>query len=346
MDIGYYMKIQNAYGTKSRREKDLNKVNHNMSKHFTDTFDTETVLLNGKPFELMIVKDSDGNVFKKKIKARHGEMFNLGDYVEWNGQHWLITLVDHDGKTWNRGYMYFCPLLLRWQNKYGEIIERWGYSEDFTKYSSGVHGNKTIVTGDYQYGITLPVDDETKYLKRDRRFAIDLDGVEPPDVYKLTNRKILLTDATSYQRGGVITLTLSFDIFDGTKDKKMKLSDGKEVWICDYVDSDTEHDQVSQKPEWKMKLYTQNYSIRANGIKKEITAKLLNENDMPEKGAIYDWEVASEALQFIHYEVDDNKLSLFVDSDCDMFGEAVKISCTSKDTGHSATISLTIQEVF
>ena len=34
------MKIQNAYGTKSKREKELAKVNREMSKHFEDTYDT------------------------------------------------------------------------------------------------------------------------------------------------------------------------------------------------------------------------------------------------------------------------------------------------------------------
>ena len=106
MDINYFMKIQNAYGTKNRREKELAKINNEMSKHFEDMFDTEEVLLNDVPTQLMIIKDTDGNTFKKKIKSVHGNKFNLGDYVTWNGQKWLITLVDVDKKTWNRGYIY------------------------------------------------------------------------------------------------------------------------------------------------------------------------------------------------------------------------------------------------
>ena len=37
MDINYFMKVQNAYGTKNRREKELAKVNSQMAKHFEDT---------------------------------------------------------------------------------------------------------------------------------------------------------------------------------------------------------------------------------------------------------------------------------------------------------------------
>ena len=239
MDLNYYMKIQNAYGTKSKREKELNKVNHELSKHFEDTFDTEDILLNGTPTQLMIIKDTDNNTFKKKIKSKHGEKFHLGDYVDWNGQKWLITLVDVDEKTWNRGYMYLCTVPLRWQNSEGNIIERYVYAEDYTKYSNGVTGNNTITIGDNQYGLTLPVDSETKKLKRDMRFPIDFDDSEQPDIYKLTNRKVKLSDNQYFGRGGTMIVTMSFDAFNPNDDKKVAMDDGQEVWICNYNNSHT-----------------------------------------------------------------------------------------------------------
>lgn len=239
MDINYFMKIQNAYGTKSRREKELVKINHEMSKHFEDTFDTEEVLLNDIPTQLMIIKDTDGNTFKKKIKSVHGNKFNLGDYVKWNNQMWLITLVDVDEKTWNRGYMYLCTVPLRWQNLEGKIIERWVYAEDFTKYSNGVTGNNTITVGDNQYGLTLPVDEETKRLKRDMRFPMDFDDSEQPDIYKLTNRKVKLSDNQYFGRGGTMVVTMSFDAFNPNNDKKVTMENGQEVWICNYNNSHT-----------------------------------------------------------------------------------------------------------
>lgn len=234
MNIDYFMKIQNAYGTNSHREKELVKINLQMQKHFEDTYDTEDVLINGLPSKLMIIKDTDGNTFKKKIKACHDDKFNLGDYVLWNNQYWLITLLDPDEKTWNRGYMYLCTVSLRWQNSNGEIVERWAYSEDFTKYSSGVTGNNTLKIGDNQYGLTLPIDSETKNLKRDKRFAIDFDDATEPDIYALTNRKVNLNNNQYFGRGGIMTTTMSFDAFSPEKDRYVTLEDGKQVWICDY----------------------------------------------------------------------------------------------------------------
>lgn len=234
LDIEYYMKLQNAYSTKNKREKELVKVNRNANKHFDDTFDTQDVLVNEIPMQLMIVKDTDGNTYKKKIKSRHEDIIKLGDYVKWNNQIWMITLLDSDDKAWNRGYMYLCEILLRWQDDNGSIIERWGYSEDYTKYSMGESGNSTITVGDYQYGITLPVDEYTKKLTRKNRFVVDFEGNYPPDTYRLTGKKGFISDYRYFDKGGVFTITLSYEQFNKVTDKLVKLENNTEVWICDY----------------------------------------------------------------------------------------------------------------
>lgn len=234
LDIEYYMKLQNAYSTKNKREKELVKVNRNANKHFDNTFDTQDVLVNEIPMQLMIIKDTDGNTYKKKIKSRHEDIIKLGDYVKWNNQIWMITLLDSDDKAWNRGYMYLCEILLRWQDDNGNIIERWGYSEDYTKYSMGESGNSTITVGDYQYGITLPVDEYTKKLNRENRFVVDFEGNYPPDTYRLTGKKGFISDYRYFNKGGVFTITLSYEQFNKVTDKLVKLENNTEVWICDY----------------------------------------------------------------------------------------------------------------
>ena len=298
MDINYFMKIQNAYGTKSRREKELVKINHEMSKHFEDTFDTEEVLLNDIPTQLMIIKDTDGNTFKKKIKSVHGNKFNLGDYVKWNNQMWLITLVDVDEKTWNRGYMYLCTVPLRWQNLEGKIIERWVYAEDFTKYSNGVTGNNTITVGDNQYGLTLPVDEETKRLKRDMRFPMDFDDSEQPDIYKLTNRKVKLSDNQYFGRGGIMVVTMSFDAFNPNDDKKVTMENGQEVWICNYNNSHTPLPPTPSEPNETTDLrcvISGNTNLK-NGYRRTYTVIFTDtdENAVDWKNVDYKWKVISD----------------------------------------------------
>lgn len=313
MDINYFMKIQNAYGTKNKREKELAKVNREMSKHFKDTYDTETVLINGTPRDLMIVKDTDGNTFKKKIKSCHDEKFSLGDYVIWNNQFWLITLLDPDEKTWNRGYMYLCTVPLRWQNTDGQIIERWGYSEDFTKYSSGVIGNSTLQIGDNQYGLTLPIDSETRKLKRDLRFAIDLDDAEEPDIYKLSNRKANLNNNMYFNRGSTMVLTLSYDAFNKTKDKHVLREDGSQVWICDYH-SPTPSPEPSDTDETTdlSAVITGGNRLRCGRAKTWIVAFLdQNGNEIMDQN--FQWKVDSEYA--IKQVIDGQKIQLKVDDE-------------------------------
>ena len=239
MNISYFQKINNTYGSKSKQEVDLYLLNKHVDDRFADTIDYHVVKRNGEPFELLIIKDTDNNTFKKKIKSKHSTPFNLGDYIEWNNQIWLVTLLDSNDKTYHSGYMYLCTVPLRWQNAKGEIVERWAYSEDFTKYSSGISSNNTTTVGDNQYGLTLPIDEETKTLKRDMRFPIDFDDAEEPEIYKLTNRKVMLNNNSYFDRGGTMIATMSFNELNKSTDKRVVMSDGKEVWICNYTEPTT-----------------------------------------------------------------------------------------------------------
>ncbi len=78
------------------------------------------------------------------------------------------------------------------------------------------------------------MDSETKKLKRGMRFPMDFDDSEQPDIYKLTNRKVKLSDNQYFGRGGTMVVTMSFDFFHPNDDKKITMENGWEVWICDY----------------------------------------------------------------------------------------------------------------
>ena len=320
MDINYFMKVQNAYGIKNRREKELVKVNSQMTKHFEDTYDTEDVLLNGEPFKLMIIKYTDGNTFKKKIKSPHGRKFNLGDYVQWNDQVWLITLLDPDDKTWHRGYMYLCTVPLRWQNSDGKIVERFAYSEDFTKYSKGSIGNSTVTIGDNQYGLTLPIDSETKKLKRDMRFPIDFEDAEVPDVYDLTNRKVNLNNNGYFGRGGTMILTMSLGAFNPDTDKYIILPNGTQAWICDYIPVSTSPStpfppsSPSDETTISKAVVTGNENLKI-GFARTYIAELYDKN-----GDIVDWDNSLYSLRIvsdftIEQDVTDNKIKIFVENE-------------------------------
>lgn len=317
MNISYFQKINNTYKSNSRQETDLYLLNRHVNECFADTVDYHVVKRNGSPFELLIIKDTDNNTFKKKIKSRPSEPFNLGDYIEWNNQIWLVTLVDTDDKTYHSGYMYLCTVPLRWQNSEGKIIERYVYAEDFTKYSNGVTGNNTITIGDNQYGLTLPVDEETKKLKRDMRFPMDFDDSEQPDIYKLTNRKVKLSDNQYFGRGGTMIVTMSFDAFNPNDDKKVLMEDGQEVWICNYNNSHTSLPPTPSEPNETTDLrcvISGNTNLK-NGYRRTYTVTFIDKNGDPVdwQGVNYRWNIKSNFD--IKQTVADNKITVSINDE-------------------------------
>jgi len=317
MNLSYFQKINNTYKSNSRQETDLYLLNRHVNECFADTVDYHVVKRNGSPFELLIIKDTDNNTFKKKIKSRPSEPFNLGDYIEWNNQIWLVTLVDTDDKTYHSGYMYLCTVPLRWQNSEGKIIERYVYAEDFTKYSNGVTGNNTITIGDNQYGLTLPVDDETKKLKRDMRFPMDFDDSEQPDIYKLTNRKVKLSDNQYFGRGGTMIVTMSFDAFNPNDDKKITLDNGQEVWICNYNNSHTPLPPTPSEPDETTDLrcvISGNIDLK-NGYRRSYTVTFIDKggNSVHWQKVNYQWNVKSDFD--VQQSISDNQIMVSINDE-------------------------------
>lgn len=327
MDISYFQKINNTYKSKSKQETDLYLLNRHVDECFADTIDYHVVKRNGEPFELLIIKDTDGNTFKKKIKSKNSAPFNLGDYIEWNNQIWLVTLLDTDDKTYHSGYMYLCTVPLRWQNSEGKIIERYVYSEDFTKYSSGTTGNNTITIGDNQYGLTLPIDSETRKLTRDMRFSIDFEDAEKPDIYKLTNRKVNLNNNEYFGRGGTMILTMSYDAFNADEDKRVVMDNGKEAWICNYIPISSPTPPTSNPNETAdlSATISSNGNLKV-GFYRTYTAKFTDKNGdaIDVDASRITWNIDSSfAVEKVEFG---NKIKLKVSDDY-LVGKTFKLEC-------------------
>lgn len=344
MDITYFQKINNTYNSKSKQETDLYLLNRQIDNNFDGNIDYHVVKRNDEPFELIIVKDTDGNTFKKKIKSKNSQPFNLGDYIEWQGQMWLVALLDPDDKANHSGYMYLCTVPLRWQNSEGKIIERFAYSEDFTKYSAGTTGNNFLVIGDNQYGLTLPIDSETKKLARDMRFAIDFDDSDKPDTYILSNRKVNLNNYEYFNRGGIIILTLSFDAFKADCDKLVEFGDNKKVWICDYKEP---QNQETNTDDWHLEIEYSSLKIKPTNKVSTITAQLYDKDDNELiEGIEYEWTITSNVDEYLTIKKNGNTLNISLAKNCTAYGEKIIIHCMSKYTGQSNEIELEVAEVW
>lgn len=354
MDISYFQKINNTYKSQSKQETDLYLLNRHVDECFADTIDYHVVKRNGEPFELLIIKDTDGNTFKKKIKSKHSAPFNLGDYIEWNNQIWLVTLLDTDDKTYHSGYMYLCTVPLRWQNSEGKVIERYVYSEDFTKYSSGTTGNNTITIGDNQYGLTLPIDSETRKLARDMRFPIDFEDAEKPDIYKLTNRKVNLNNNEYFGRGGTMVLTMSYDAFNADKDKRVVMDNGKEVWVCNYTEVSTPPTPPSEPitPDETEDLsamisFKGTQELKIGGNAKTLTGSFVDK-DGNTTSDIGVWEIITidELMPYVDYTITDNILKIkILENDFADSGK-IRITFSNSDVTVSTYLDFEITTIF
>lgn len=245
MDISYFQKINNTYKSKSKQETELWLINRNEERWLYDNIDYQKCKKNDSPYGMLIIKGSSD--YTKKIKALKSSPFNLGDYINWNNQVWLITSIDTDDKAHCSGSMMLCTYEISWQKTNGSIVSRWGYTQDFNKYNEGTASNGNLSVPSGSLGITVPIDNETRLLKYDMRFVIDIvtkqdyeNGVIP-EVYMLSGRKTVLNNNQYFNRGGVMTLTMTFDSFDAMKDHIVDYTDStgttKSVWVCNYNNS-------------------------------------------------------------------------------------------------------------
>lgn len=118
-----------------------------------------------------------------------------------------------------------CNYLLSWQDDFGVVYKYWCKTMDSSSYSSGVSGNANLQIGSDQLMIIIPFDENTKKLKRDKRFMIMADGCEPI-CYKLTR-----PDTTTYMKNNVGCMCL---ILSESSDYNAE-KDNIELKICNYI---------------------------------------------------------------------------------------------------------------
>ena len=174
----------------------------------------------------------DGKVDEKKVKKFTSYpystvQFKSGDYISYtdksgNYQVWMIITLDQTNEWEVNGEVRQCVHLLKWQNKSGTILSRWCVMDKST--SIGLDITQAVRTIDSLYTIKLTFDSETKLLREDKRFLIDVDGVEIPNAYKVTERNVMTQNYG--ENGNVVTLTVIKDPYrDGIDNKTLMLAD-------------------------------------------------------------------------------------------------------------------------
>lgn len=193
-------------GGADMRNKTLVRERRYLAKNMPNSLSFHTAIVNGEERSLAII-NSD-NLDLKTLCTLPGEDLPHGGYVEWMGNHWIITEKDANNEVYTKCKMKQCNYLLRWVDEDNNVIERWCIIEDATKYLVGTWSSYEYVVerGDSRVYMYIPRDKDTVKLNRESRFLID-DYASPTVLaYRLTKPFKL---AGTYNENGVLAFVLS-----------------------------------------------------------------------------------------------------------------------------------------
>lgn len=206
---------------KTKRERGLNRLKQSIQSSVKDLLSYHEVLING--VKVGITAESTEKASVKKFTAAPNEHIGYGDYVLWDGIHWIVSERDYDDDVYIRGKITQCNYFLKWQNEKNEIVGRWAVIETVTRYNNGVFEGKFIDNIQSTISAMIGCDDETMKLKRDFRFLADIYS-EEPYAFKITQRDVL---SKYYGDSGLITWALTQEGFNSE-------TDNTELMIADY----------------------------------------------------------------------------------------------------------------
>jgi len=181
---------------------------------------------NGEPQPMLIVRMKPTEC---KITLFQDMQLFVGDYVDCFDDRWLVTEVFTDENTNRFALGLLCNHLFRFQNAMTEIIERWGVVLD-SNYLNQTDNRLPLETGWYQ--AFLPLDDKTKRIFIDKRFALGK-AFNKRGEQILSVMKVVWLDSTTAnlsEGDSLLKLRLEIGSFNPQTDNVAEL-------VCDYITS-------------------------------------------------------------------------------------------------------------
>ena len=169
-------------------------------------------------------------------------------------------------------------------------------------------------------------------LDSSQRFAIDR-NIKKPTCYKVTQN-----DNSSYNYGkGLCCVTVSETQFNPDRDKLITLEDGKQVWVCDYIETAQSSNPSTPLPPSEnideTTVLSATISGNTNlkvGIPRTYIATLLGKdgNSVDWDDTLYGWNVVSnfDVVQIIN----ENRINLAIDDE-DFVGSSFLLQIVELD---------------
>jgi len=171
------------------------------------------------------ISDSQTKSTERQILTTIGTL-QCGDYILFENKVWLaISLVGNNG-IYEKTILQRCNYTLKLQHPTTGAILSYPCIDSAATSSSGLDTNDVITTLNARHTIKLPFDDITKQLREGKkRLLIDVDGVYPPQAYKITDRNV--TTNNYGDNGGLVVLIIEKTEFN-------EKTDNAELMIADY----------------------------------------------------------------------------------------------------------------
>lgn len=301
----------------TRRERSINKFKKAMAEKIVHSPACDSYLVDGIQQSLVVSKNSN-KLTQYTIHTLPDETISVGQYVVDGDNTFLITEAEQDNEMYMTGRMELCNYILRFQNKStGEIISR---PAIFAKSTGGVlDSNVVLSVSGATHVVKLPLDDETKLLRINNRFLIDIMN-DRPNAYLVVNRDVV----SGY---GLLILTLKSDEFNDDRDSAL-------LMVADYF---TPSIQTQDNCEIN---YSGKPEIRVGGSAKSFTAVFYESSSqitpiwtvVPPEG--YGDKIISESA--------DNTISIRALSDKSMIGKIITLKLDDSTGNCHAELTINI----
>lgn len=240
------------------------------------------------------------------------ESFNI-DNIHWQGK---FTL---------------CNWKLRWQNKYGDILEYPCYDINTTQYNSGERSNEVFTIGSSQHTILLPYDRNTVVLSSPQRFFLDRDTDNP------TSYIVTQNDTTSYNYGkkGIVRVTV-------VQCENNNDTDRIDLMICDYIDKESiKKDNANDKFVSKSVISYNTAIIKSGGDSQIFIGKFFDNEKREIIDIIPKWEIICDFKDNLEIEESGNQISIGIDNDY-YIDEEFKLILSDNDGNYSSDLIIKI----
>lgn len=223
-------------------ERNFNNKLREFRKYFNETLNKYEVIINDKRIAELVIQDHSQSNNKdlsddKYIIAPLETEISVGDYIKWDGVHWLVFSEEHKTiQTHQQAKIKTSNECIKWIRN-GEIVNNgigwYSYSQSQTLYTMGVKDTKMMSVPDSNFTIYMQNNPDTRDLRMGERIFVGR------RVYKIN----FIDDVS---REGLINYLLSEDTISPYDNEEKGIADYYKYY--DKEDDVTNHIDTTEKP--------------------------------------------------------------------------------------------------